>query len=116
MNAIPMTAKASPSPVIGATAEAHALLDHVMRAGWPEGREAARTIMTTIFGLTDAITNVEALDEGIHWTAVYPGLDSPDPEDEARQIAAQDLADTTEAARKVFTGLGIDLAETAAAA
>jgi hypothetical protein len=80
-----------------------------MRADWPEGREAARVITTAIYGLTDAITNIEALAEGIHWSAIYPELDSPEPEDEAARIAAQDLADTTDAARKVFAGFGIGL-------
>jgi hypothetical protein len=110
------TADPSPSPVIGTTAGAHALIACVMRADWPEGREAARAITTAIYGLTDAITNVEALAEGIHWSAIYPELDSPEPEDEAARIAAQDLADTTDAARKVFAGFGIGLTETKAAA
>jgi hypothetical protein len=118
--AIPMTAKASPSPVIGTTAGAHALLAAVKRADWPAGPVARQAVVEAIFGLADAITNVEALAEGIHWSAIYHNLDidldSPEPEHEAPRIAAQDLADTTDAARKVFADLGIDLTETAAAA
>lgn len=114
--AIPMTAKADPSPVIGITAGAHALLAAVTRADWPSGPAARRAVVSMIFILTDAITNVEALAEGIHWSAIYHDLDSPEPEQEAPRIAAQDLADTTAAARKVFADLGIDLTETAAAA
>lgn len=114
--AIPMTAKAAPSPVIGTTAGAHALLAAVKHADWPAGSAASRAILDTIHSLATAITNVEALGEGIHWSAIYHELDSPEPEHEAPRIAAQDLADTTDAARKVFADLGVDLTETAAVA
>lgn len=114
--AIPMTVKADPSPVIGTTAGAHALLAAVKRADWPAGPAARQSVVEAIFGLADAITNVEALAEGIHWSVICPELDSPEPEQEAARITAQDLADTTDASRKVFADLGIDLTETAAAA
>lgn len=59
-------------------------------------------LRTACLGLQDAIGDYEALRDGIHWDAVYPGLDSPEPDWEARQIAAQTVRDEAGELRRLL--------------
>lgn len=78
---------------------------------WPAGCDNTtdRLIGGALWSLDDAITHAEELAEGVHWSSVYPGLDSPEPEYEAAQIAAQDLTDAAKGVRDVYAQLGITL-------
>ena len=96
---IPMTAKASPSPVIGATA----------------GTVTPSEIRDAYLSLSEAISDLEALRQGIHWEAIYPDLDSPEPEWEALQMAAQTVRDEATELRRLLAVLASDAPDQAEA-
>jgi hypothetical protein len=87
--------------------EARDLFHRAAKADWPDDRQAENAIGKAISSLGEALYNHASIAAGIPWTVIYPGLDSPDPEAEAKRIADQDLADAAGALQRVFADLGL---------
>jgi hypothetical protein len=89
--------------------EARALLSATLAAPWPGGRAAFKAVGNAVLSLDQALTDLEAITEGIHWSAVYPELDGPEPEADARRIAADDVTGAAEGLRKVLDERGMTI-------
>lgn len=86
-----MTATATTPATV---AEAHALLREVPRILRRTSRENRKPVRDAVFALDDALDIYKALtNDELHWEAVYPGLDSPDPDAEALALATQEVGE-----------------------
>ena len=76
-----------------AVAMLRALHASTCRAEWPTDRRASRLIAGALFDAAEALVAWDCLTSGTPWYSLYPALQSPDPEWEARQITAQQIRD-----------------------
>jgi len=76
------------------------------RAEWPAERKAAQAIANALFDANNALIDWDCLTSGTPWYELYPALESPDPEFEARQITAQQIRDCHGALTRAYDTKG----------